>query len=87
MKKFLNEMKDFKSQSLTVKARYAAVRTLKDEMPVSHVSVQIDHAENYTSNYGEEVQSAYYNKEQITMHPSIMENKETMTNYRGFSVT
>ena len=36
VKKLLNEMKDFKSHSLTVKGQYAAVPTLKDKMPIEH---------------------------------------------------
>ena len=82
VKKFVNEMEDFKAHSRTVKAQSAAVRTLKANMPLSHVTVQMDYAENYSCSYGEEIQSAYYNKEQITLHPMVVHYREQGDNDR-----
>ena len=67
-----------------VKAQYKAVREIKNRLPTNHVTVQMDFAENWTAHAKEEVQSAYYNQEQFTIHPIVChfrknDNLETKT--------
>lgn len=39
VKHFFNEMSDFKSHSLRVKTQYSAARSLKERMPVTHLTL------------------------------------------------
>ena len=39
---------------------------------MSHVTVKMDFAENFVCDYGEEIQGAYYNKDQVTIHPMVV---------------
>ena len=73
---FLKEMVEFKEHSRRVTTQYEQIRLLKQNLPSSHVTIQIDFAENYVCNYLEEVQSAYYSKQQVTVHPAVMHYKE-----------
>ena len=37
--------------------------------------MQVDFAENYVCHYLEEISSAYYSKEQVTVHPAVIHYK------------
>ncbi|XP_072023524.1 uncharacterized protein [Amphiura filiformis] len=70
--KFVKEMEEFKAHVKRVKTQYEQTRLLRQNLPDSHVTVQVDFAENYVCSYAEEVQSAYYSKQQVTLHPAVM---------------
>ena len=72
IQKFLDEMIEFKMHAERVTEQYEQMRLLKQTLPASHVTVQVDFAENYVCSYADEVQSAYYSKEQVTIHPSVV---------------
>lgn len=75
---FVKEFLEFSRHAYRVIEQYEQVRLLKQTMPKSHVTVQIDFAENYVCHFGEEVQSAYYSKEQVTVHPAVVHFKKTV---------
>ena len=59
-----------------VTEQYEQMKLLKLTLAASHVTVQVDFAENYFCNYADEVQSASYSKEQATMHPAVINFNE-----------
>ena len=70
--KFLDDMDAFSNHARRVTEQYQQMKLLKDTMPSTHVTVQLDFAENYVCQFGEEVQSAYYSKSQVTIHPAVI---------------
>ena len=88
--KFVREMKAFQAHVKRVKTQYEQTRLLKQNLPDSHVTVQVDFAENYACNYAEEVQSAYYSKQQVTIHPAVMHfgnaTEESPQSHKSFAI-
>ena len=72
---FVTEFLEFSHHAYRVIEQYEQVRLLKQTMPESHVTVQIHFAENCVCHFGEEVQNAYYSKEQVTIHPAVVHFK------------
>ena len=72
---FIQEMNEFKMHASRVAGQYAAIQELKQRLSVNHATIQMDFAENFTCHYMEEVQSAYYNKSQVTIHPMVVHYK------------
>ena len=70
--KFVSLMTTFKSHASRVIAQYRAVHALKDSLPPGHVTVQMDFSENWTVSSSDEIQSAYFGKAQITIHPAVV---------------
>ena len=70
--KFVALMVTFSSHSSRVIAQYKAVHTLKETLPTGHVTVQMDFSENWTVCSSNEIQSAYFAKDQITIHPAVV---------------
>ena len=68
-------MNEFKMHASRVAGQYAAIQELKQRLPVNHATIQMDFAENFICDYMEEVQSAYYNKSQVTIHPMVVHYK------------
>ena len=52
------------------------MKLLKQTLAASNVTVQVDFAEAYFCNYADDVQSAYYSKEQVTRHLEVMNFNE-----------
>ncbi len=70
--KFVALMVTFSSHASRVMAQYKAVRALKETLPPGHVTVQMDFSENWTVCSSNEIQSAYFAKDQITIHPAVV---------------
>ena len=71
----LKQFVDFGKHRERVISQYRAARQIKEKMPPGHISVQCDFAENYCCGEKEEVQSAYYSKDQITLHPAVFHHR------------
>ena len=68
---FKEEMKNFREHAERVKVHYHQIKELKQNLPEGHMIVQMDFAENYACQSVEEVQSAYWNSTQVTLHPAV----------------
>jgi hypothetical protein len=68
---FLKESTSFQKHVARVTSQYEAVQILKARLTKHQATIQMDFAENYTTAYHEEVQSAYYDRAQITLHPMV----------------
>lgn len=71
---------DFAEQLLVFRAhqdraitQYRAVHLLKDTLPPGHITIQMDFAENWAT--GSRVQSSYYGRAQLTVHPAVAHYK------------
>ena len=53
-------------------AQYTALHTLKATLLEGHVTVQMDFAENWSVCTSREIQSAYFAKDQLTIHPVVV---------------
>jgi hypothetical protein len=74
--KFINQMPLFKAHATRVIAQYKAVHTLKNNLPDGHITVQMDFAENWSVATCREIQSAYFAKDQLTIHPVVVHYSE-----------
>ncbi|CAG2188151.1 unnamed protein product [Mytilus edulis] len=66
------EMNQFASHVDKVRCQYREIKTLKDSLKEKKVLVQMDFAENYSCKSLAEVQSAYWNQTQVTIHPVVV---------------
>ena len=48
------------------------MQQLKGNINEQTCTVLMDFAENFVSTYGEEIQSAYFNKNSVTLHPLVV---------------
>ena len=70
--KFLQMSADFSEHVDRVHCQYKYVRNLKENLPPDHVIVQMNFSENYNCVSAEEVQSAYWNSNNVTLHPTVL---------------
>ena len=73
---FLKETDDFRDHVTRMRTQYGQIKVLKERLPEHHVVVHMDFAENYSCRSVEEVQSAYWNKTAVTLHPTVVYYKE-----------
>lgn len=66
----------FREHAYRVTTQYSEVKRLKDHMEEDEATLQMDFAQNYTCGHTEEIQSAYFAKEQVTLHPMVLHYKE-----------
>ena len=66
------ELVTFRRHVDRVTAQYTAVRQLKEKMPTGQAFVHMDFGENYLCSQADEVQSAYFAKVAVTLHPSVV---------------
>ena len=65
---------DFRLHVSRIKNQYTQLRYLKDNVPAHDVIIKMDFAEDYRCQ--QEVQSAYWSPEQVTIHPMVFCYKE-----------
>ena len=53
-------------------SQHQAIRSLRQEMTAEECTIQMDFANNWNIGYSEEVQSAFYAKDSITLHPAVI---------------
>ena len=75
-KRIEKELLEFRKHIARVKCQYEQVRKLKEILPNNHAICQMDFAENYSCGYAEEVQSAYFDKTSVTLHPVVIYTKK-----------
>ena len=68
---FKKGLQEFEVHANCVKIQYNQLKALKSNLPKGHLIVQMDFAENYSCQSVEEVQSAYWNTTQVTIHPAV----------------
>ena len=74
-KLFEKEMPEFREHCRRVNEQYEAVRLLKSTLPSDHAICHMDYAENWPTSFFEEIQSAFFGKDQITLHPMVVYTK------------
>ena len=67
---------EFHLQVMRLKNQYTQLRHLKDILPDRDITIQMDFAEDYRCRSQQEVQSAYWSPEQVTIHPIVFYYKE-----------
>lgn len=89
IKHFTKQLPPFRLHCERVGAQYKALKHLEDVLPINHCIVQLDYAENWNCSYLQEITSAYYSKDQITVHPMVTKQREhdelVVTSYAGVS--
>ncbi|MES9879633.1 MAG: hypothetical protein ABW185_01985 [Sedimenticola sp.] len=73
------ELAIFKEHIRIMKTQFAETRNLKDKLPHHEVILHMDFAENYSCKSAQEIQSAYWNSSQVTLHPIVVYYKDTET--------
>lgn len=71
-----SELTEFRKHIHRVKEQYGQSRRLKDILPTTHAICHMDFAENYTCGFAEEIQSAYFDKNAVTLHPVVIYTKD-----------
>ena len=61
---------------LRIQTQYKMSRELKEKMPLNEMYIHMDFAENYSCKTAEEIQSAYWNASQVTLHPIVIYKKD-----------
>lgn len=67
-----SQTREFGSHVSRMKTQYEQIRVLKEKLPPHHVVVHMDFSENYCCKTMEEVQSAYWNQQAVTLHPIVI---------------
>ena len=73
---FLKDLPTFREHHRRVGEQYAAVRKLKEVLPHDHAAVHMDYAENWSTSFMHEIQSAFFGKDQLTLHPMVVYHRE-----------
>ena len=68
---FLIEIKEFPDHVKRIQTQYRALKNLKENLTADEAIIQMDFAENYECQTQEEIQSAYWDKTAITLHPVV----------------
>ena len=77
VKMFEQDLINFRRHTERVKCQYEQIKLLKESLPENHVMCQMDFAENYSCSHADEVQSAYFDKGSVTLHPVVTYYKDS----------
>ena len=55
-----------------MRKQYEEIRELKQNLPLHHAIIHMDFAENYCCKSMDEIQSAYWNQNLVTLHPAVV---------------
>ena len=74
MPHLINQSKEFEAHVSRMKTQNEQIRLLKEKLPLHHVVIHMDFAENYscTCKSLEEIQSTYWNQQFVTLHPIVV---------------
>ena len=72
VKTMTEEYEAFLNHVQRVTAQYAALKSLKEQLPKDELIVQMDFAENFTCGTSDEIQSAYWNASSVSLHPVVV---------------
>ena len=71
--KFMNaDVSSVREHPDRIKKQYRNLKILKDTLPENNAIMQMDFTDNYRCQCNEEVQSAYFDGPQVTMHPIVV---------------
>ena len=65
------QISEFAEHVQRAKAQYAAIYTLKENLPQGHAMIQMDFAENCACTSAGQIQSTYWNSSVVTLHPVV----------------
>ena len=71
------EYKLFLEHVERVRQQYRAIRDLKVGLQATDVVAQMDFSENFTCQSADEIQSAYWNRTSVTLHPVVVYYADT----------
>ena len=66
---FMEQLVRFRAHCRRAVLQYRAIHQLKSSLPPGHITIQMDFAENWQT--ASPIQSAYYGRCQITVHPAV----------------
>lgn len=75
-----SELREFRKHVHRVNVQYGQSRRLKEILPSNHAICHMDFVENYTCGFAEEIQSAYFDKNTVTLHPVVIYRKDETEN-------
>jgi hypothetical protein len=85
----VQDYENFSNHVLRVKNQYSELRKLRQNLPKKEVLVWMDFAENYSCSSVEEVQSAYWNAQMVSLHTMVVyfpeSHTKTVQSYVGVS--
>ncbi|XP_013401704.1 uncharacterized protein LOC106167464 [Lingula anatina] len=67
-----SELLEFKDHVSRVSRQFEMSKVLKQNLPNNEVFIHMDFAQNYSCKTAEEIQSAYWNSSQVTLHPIVI---------------
>ena len=70
---FLEEMPTFAEHVRRAGVQYKAFRTLRVSLQPGEVTCQMDFAENWNTDQLNQVQSAYFDRDSVTIHPCVVQ--------------
>ena len=86
---FSTELKSYAKHIFMANWQRSQFNNLKDNLPDNTALLVLDFAENYTCHYQNQVQAAYYDLHQVTIHPVVIYTKckcdidnHVLTHYR-----
>ena len=80
-KLFKEEMALFREHVRRVTMQYQQICKLKENMPTTSATIQMDFAKNYVCSMNEEFQRAYFDRQQVTLQPMVVHWRiQTRTN-------
>ncbi|MES9879799.1 MAG: hypothetical protein ABW185_02860 [Sedimenticola sp.] len=72
IEQFMKDVDAFREHVERVKIQYGQMKKLREDLPDGHVMIWMDFAENFTCTALEEVQSAYWTSDMVTLHTSVI---------------
>lgn len=67
----ITELSSFRQHVLRVQTQYREMRRLRENLPENEILLWMDFAENYSCTNMEEVQSAYWNTDMVSLHTMV----------------
>jgi hypothetical protein len=79
IKRMQKELADFRQHIIRVKAQYEQSRLLREVLPGGHAICHMDFAENYSCSFADEIQTVYFDKSTVTLHPVVVYFRDNET--------
>ncbi|KAI8514059.1 hypothetical protein Bbelb_083830 [Branchiostoma belcheri] len=70
--KFKEEVPMFRQHVAHANEQYSQLKRLKENLDQHNIVIQMDFAENYKVKSNDEIQSAYWNCDMVTLHPTVV---------------
>ena len=76
IKHFLGLMKDFQPHCQRIDNIYANIKILKETLQTNVIVCQLDYSENWAMKYNKEISHAFYNAQQVSLLPIVLNFRE-----------